>query len=73
MAPGTASRRISIGFQGGQVLALRLPEPELKKLYGALGEGGWHEIEAEDGPVRVYLGQIVYVSADSQDAHVGFG
>ena len=73
MASQSGARRISIGFQGGQSLALRLPEGELKKLYAALGEGGWHEIEAEDGPVRVYVSQVVYVSADSSDAHVGFG
>jgi hypothetical protein len=73
MAANGALRRISIGFQGGQVLALRLAASELEKLYGALGEGGWHEVEAEEGPVRVYLGQVVYVSADSSDAHVGFG
>jgi hypothetical protein len=73
MAKEAGSRRISIGFQGGQVLALRVAESELKKLYSALGDGGWHEVEAEEGPVRIYLGQVVYVSADSTDAHVGFG
>jgi hypothetical protein len=67
------SRRISIGFQGGQVLALRLADSELKKLYAALGESGWHEVDAEEGPVRVYLDQVVYVSAEGTDAHVGFG
>jgi len=66
-------RRISIGFQGGQVLSLRVSETELKGLYDALGEGGWHEITSEDGPIRVYLGQIVYVGAESSEPHVGFG
>jgi hypothetical protein len=64
---------VSVGFQGGQVLALRLSDEQLKGLYGALGEGGWHEVQAEDGPVRIYLGQVVYVSADSDEPHVGFG
>ena len=73
MSPGTGTRRISVGFQGGQVLALRVTDGQLEKLYAALGEGGWHEVDAEDGPVRVYLGQVVYVSADSDEAHVGFG
>lgn len=68
-----ALRRISIGFQGGQVLALRVSEKELKGLNAALGDGGWHEVESEDGPVRVYLGQIVYISAESDEPHVGFG
>ncbi len=71
MAPG--SRRVSIGFQGGQVLALRLNEEELKALDKALEGGGWHEVKSEEGPVRLYLGQVVYISADSAEPHVGFG
>lgn len=68
-----ALRRISIGFQAGQVLALRVSEDQLKALYKALQEGGWHELESEDGPVRLYLGQVVYVRAEDEDSRVGFG
>jgi hypothetical protein len=68
-----ALRRISIGFQGGQVLALRVSDAQLKDLYKALGDGGWHELETEDGPVRLYLGQVVYVRAEDEDSRVGFG
>jgi hypothetical protein len=68
-----ALRRISIGFQAGQVLALRVSEEELKGLHAALGEGGWHELQSEDGPVRLYLGQVVYVRAEDEDQRVGFG
>lgn len=71
MAQG--SRRVSIGFQGGQVLAMRLSEEELKALEKALEGGGWHEVKSEEGPVRLYLGQVVYISADSAEPHVGFG
>jgi hypothetical protein len=66
-------RRISIGFQGGQTLALRVSDEQLEGLYRALGEGGWHELETEDGPVRLYLGQVVYVRAETDDQRVGFG
>ena len=66
-------RRVSIGFQGGQVLAIRVSDEQLKALNKALGGSGWHDIESEDGPVRVALGQVVYVSADSDEPHVGFG
>jgi hypothetical protein len=69
----TALRRISIGFQAGQVLALRVSDAQLKGLYKALQEGGWHELESEDGPVRLYLGQVVYVRAEDEDSRVGFG
>jgi hypothetical protein len=68
-----ALRRISIGFQAGQVLALRVSDAHLEALYQALQEGGWHELESEDGPVRLYLGQVVYVRAEDEDSRVGFG
>jgi hypothetical protein len=66
-------RRVSVGFQGGQVLTLRVTDEQLETLYGALGDGGWHELETEDGPVRIYLGQVVYVRLDEGDQRVGFG
>jgi hypothetical protein len=69
----SAARRVSVGFRGGQVLALRVSDSELKALDKALGESGWHQIASEDGPVRVDLGQIAYISADSDEPHVGFG
>ena len=71
MAPGT--RRISVGFQGGQVVSMRVDEKQLKALTAALGGDGWHDLESEDGPVRVNLAQVAYVSADSSEPHVGFG
>ena len=71
MAP--AARRIGIGFQGGQVLALRVTDEQLKALNKALGADGWHEIESDEGPVRLDLAQVVYVRSDSDDLRVGFG
>jgi hypothetical protein len=68
-----ASRRVTVGFQGGQVLALRLADADLKAFKDALGTGGWHDLDGEDGPVRVDLGQIVYVGAESDELRVGFG
>jgi len=69
----SAARRIAIGFQGGQVLALRVSDEALKALNKAIGGGGWHEIDSEEGPVRLDLGQVVYVRAESDDLRVGFG
>jgi len=66
-------RRISVGFKGGQVLPMRVTDEHLRDLYDVLSDGGWHQIETEDGPVRVDLGQVVYVSAESDELHVGFG
>jgi hypothetical protein len=69
----SSAARISIGFQGGQVLALRVTEDQLKGLQDALGSGAWHELKSEDGPVRLDLSQVVYVRSESEDQRVGFG
>jgi hypothetical protein len=69
----SAARKITIGFQGGQVLAVRVEEKALRGLYDALEKGGWHELESEDGMVRLYVPQVVYVSAEGDEPRVGFG
>jgi hypothetical protein len=71
MAP--TIRHISVGFQGGQVLVLRVSDEQLKALNKALGREGWHEVESEEGPVRLDLAQVVYVRAESEELRVGFG
>ena len=50
-----AVRRTAIGFQGGQVLSLRLPEEVLTSLRETLKQGKerWVEVEASDGAVLV--------------------
>ena len=68
----TTGRRISIGFQGGQVLGLRVSDEQLAELKQQLATGGWHEIESEEGPVRLDLAQVVYVRAESDELRVGF-
>lgn len=67
-----SKQQISIGFQGGQVLALRVADKQLESLHKALGNPGWHELETDEGPVRLDLAQIVYVRSESSDLHVGF-
>jgi hypothetical protein len=69
----TPTRRIGIGFQGGQVLALRVTDAQLGALNEALGTDGWHEIDSEEGPVRLDLSQVVYVRSESDELRVGFG
>jgi hypothetical protein len=69
----TDTRRIGIGFQGGQVLALRVTDEQLAALNEALGTNAWHEIKSEEGPVRLDLSQVVYVRAEADELRVGFG
>jgi hypothetical protein len=67
------TRRIGIGFQGGQVLALRVTDEQLAGLNQALGGGGWHEVDSEEGPVRLDISQVVYVRSEGDELRVGFG
>ena len=64
---------VSIGFQGGQVLAVRITEEQLGALTKVLGSPGWHEIDGAEGPIRIDLGQVVYVSSQNEELRVGFG
>lgn len=69
-----ATRRAAVGFQGGQVLSLRLSDSQLTELRVVIREGRerWHEVEAADGAVLVDVGQIVYLRVESDEHRVGF-
>ncbi|HKH18985.1 MAG TPA: hypothetical protein VKA57_15765 [Solirubrobacteraceae bacterium] len=69
------ARRAAIGFQGGQVLSLRITEENLTRLRQALANGsggGWQEVEATDGAVVLDLAQVVYLRVESDEHRVGF-
>ena len=68
-------RRLDIGFQGGQVLAVRSPLDAYDKLVKALGDDKskrWHTLETDDSEILVDLAQVVYIRRDSGDQKVGF-
>ena len=67
-------RRAAIGFQGGQVLSLRVSEEGLKRPARRRSNngGGWREVEAADGAVVLDLGQVVYLRVESDEHRVGF-
>jgi hypothetical protein len=67
-----AIRSLSIGFKGGQVIAVRVEQKQVDGLYQMLGSNGWHELDAEDGPVRLDLGQVAFVRSDDGEHRVGF-
>jgi hypothetical protein len=64
--------KVTIGFFGG-ALSLRVSSEQLDALLKALPAGGWHDLEAEDGTVRVNLAIVVYVKTDRDQHRVGFG
>jgi hypothetical protein len=69
-----AVRRTALGFQGGQVLSLRMSEDVLTNLRESLKEGRerWKEVEASDGAVLIDLGQVVYLRVESDEHRIGF-
>ena len=70
------TRRIDIGFQGGQVLPARVKQAEYDSLSKALGDDSakrWaRELETQDSMVAIDLSQVVYVRIDTDDQRVGF-
>jgi hypothetical protein len=68
-----SSQRISIGFQASPPIALRVPQEELDKLTEALGGEGWHELQGEDGILRLSLEHVLWVRVERDEHRVGFG
>ena len=66
-------QRISIGFQASAPLALRVSDEQLATLNAALGGDGWHEIEADDGSVKLNLAHVLWVRTENDEHRVGFG
>jgi hypothetical protein len=68
----TDAQRVEIGFEGGQVIAARLTEEDLKDLRKQLEKGGWHDVRTEAGVLALYLGKVAFLRIDSGDHKVGF-
>ena len=71
----TTATRVDIGFQGGQVLALRITSDEYKSLRKALDDdrsSRWHEVKTQDSEVSIDLAQVLYIRLDTEDHKVGF-
>jgi hypothetical protein len=67
------AQRVEIGFEGGQVVSVRLAEADLKELRSQLEKGGWHDLHTEDGVVALYLGKVSFLRIESGEHRVGFG
>lgn len=67
------AQRISIGFQASPPLATRVSDEELRKLHDALGGEGWHEVEGEDGSIKLSLQHVLWLRVEKDEQRVGFG
>jgi hypothetical protein len=66
-------KRVDVGFQGGQVLQLRLEESAYKSMRKALDKNeGWTDVKTEDSEVSIDVAEVVYVRLDTDDHRVGF-
>jgi hypothetical protein len=66
-------KRVSIGFGGGQVAAVRLGGEELERLRKGVGNGdGWLDLRSEDGDFSLDLGEVVFVKVEGSAAAIGF-
>lgn len=66
------AQKVEIGFEGGQVVSIRLTGEELKELRKQVEKGGWHDVRTEDGVLALYVGKIAFLRIDSGDHRVGF-
>jgi hypothetical protein len=68
-------RRIDIGFQGGQVLSVRVTQEVHDAFRKALSDSNsdrWFELRTQDSDVHIDLSQVVYVRLDTEEHRVGF-
>lgn len=66
------AQKVEIGFEGGQVVAVRLTEDELKELRKQVEKGGWHDVRTEDGVLSVYVGKVAFLRISSGAQQIGF-
>ena len=68
-------KRADVGFQGGQVLTVRVSGAECEKLRGSLSNARserWHELKTADSDIAIDLSQVVYVRVETEEQRVGF-
>ena len=67
------AQRVEIGFEGGQVVSVRLTDDELVDLRKQVEKGGWHDLHTEDGVISIDLGKVAFMRIASGNSRVGFG
>ncbi len=66
-------KRVEIGFDGGQVVSVRLDTEALGELRLAVEGGrGWHDLESEEGRFSLDLAKVVFMRGAGGSHTVGF-
>ncbi|HVE67003.1 MAG TPA: hypothetical protein VNB64_00335 [Solirubrobacteraceae bacterium] len=68
-----ATREVVIGFGVGQMLPVRVDDSEIDRLRSALPDGGWFELQHDDGTAQIRLDAVVFLRIDKDEHRVGFG
>jgi hypothetical protein len=66
------AQRVEIGFEGGQVVSVRLSDAELDNLRKQVEKGGWYDVKTDEGVLSLYLGKVAFLRIDSGEHRVGF-
>ena len=75
MPDGDKARHADVGFQGGQVLTVRVTPESYDELRQALSDERserWHELKTADSDIAIDLSQVVYVRVETEEQRVGF-
>ncbi len=73
MSDNKDSKRVEVGFSGGQAIVVRISDDSYEKLRRAVQNGrGWHELDTTDGVVALDTGQVVFVKREPDEHRIGF-
>jgi hypothetical protein len=65
-------RRVELGFEGGLILVVRLPDDQWAKLEGGLGAGGHVSLTGEDTTYVIDTSKVCYVKVEDSVSRIGF-
>ena len=67
------AKRIEVGFDGGQVVSVRLDEDGMSKLREQVERGdGWYDLDTEEGTFSLDLGKVAFVRGAGGSHSIGF-
>ena len=73
MASEAQTKRVEVGFSGGQAIIVRLSQDAYDDFRKAVrNEAGWYELQSEDGVVALDVREVVFVKSASGEHRVGF-
>lgn len=64
--------RVEIGFEGGQVVAAKLDDDQVKSLRKALGKEDTHEFETEGETVVLDVSKVIFLRILADESRLGF-